>query len=114
ARILKPKGMMLVLEAKGDKFLSRIFRLLTPSEKGLKDNTAEYLLALGAQCGDADIDYIEASFLMRAIGFYLGWPRAIGYLYLPAYLAAFLWEKIYETFTPKNKWAYMLMSVCRR
>ena len=110
---LKTDGVIIVFESNGRKLLNRIFQLIVPEERGMIDSTEEKLYELGSRYGIANIDYVEASFLIRAINYLLGWPGIFRYLFYPVYKAAFLWEVIYEKLAPKQKWTYMMMSIKR-
>lgn len=113
-RVLRPGGVVIVLESNGRTLLNRLFQRLYPAERGLRDSTQGSLVSLGAQLGDPEIEFVEASFLVRAIGFVVGWPAGVSNgLVRPLYAAAACWEKLVEWLAPQRTWTYMLMSLRR-
>jgi hypothetical protein len=113
-RVTRPGGMVIVLESNGRTLLNRLFQWLYPGERGLRDSTRTTLANLGRRLGNPTIEYVEASFLVRAIGFVVGWPKgAAAWLVRPLYRAAACWETLVERLTPQRRWTYMMMSVRR-
>ena len=111
-RVLRPKGVMIVLEASGRTLPNRIFRLLYPAERGMKDSTSSQLLALGRRFGRPTLEHVEASLALRAVGFVIGWPDGVlRWLAAPLYTAATGWEHVVECVVPKRRWAYMMMAL---
>ena len=113
-RVIKPEGVLIILESNGHAPLNQIFQLLYPAERGLRDSTSSKLLTLGRRLGKPTIEHVEASFLVRAIGFVIGWPEDLRrWLVRPLYLLACGWEKLVERLLPKHRWTYMMMSLRR-
>jgi len=111
-RVVKPDGVVIVLESNGRSLLNRIFQWLYPAERGLKDSTPSGLLALGNRLGKPTIEHVEASFLVRALGFMVGWREGTGgWLIRPLYGLARGWEKLMECLAPRHFWTYMMMSL---
>jgi SAM-dependent methyltransferase len=109
-RVLVPGGTVAILEAQGATLLNRLFQLLYPAERGLANSSPESLLRLGAGCSKASLDFVEASFVVRALGFVLAWegdsrwrlPRNI------CYFAGNALESILERLVPRRNWPMML------
>lgn len=113
-RVLKPNGVVVVIESDGRKLLNRIFQFLVPAEKGLKDSTPRKLRNLGEQFGEVNFSYPEATLIVRAVGYLFGWPNGIKRVLVRIiYIFALALEKLIETMVPKNSWAYMLMTIRR-
>jgi len=113
-RVLKSQGLIVIFESNGQKILSRLFRFFFPVERGMKESTPEKLKTLGEHFGSVKIEFVEGSFLLRALAFFIGWPRGIvKFLFSPLYCLAHAWEKIFEYFAPKRMWTYMMMSLRR-
>ena len=113
-RVLRQGGVVIVLESNGRTLLNRLFQLLYPAERGLRNSTWAELTAMGTRMGRATIEYVEASFLVRAIGFVVGWPEGPGaWLVRPLYAAARMWEAIVERLAPRSSWTYMMMCLRR-
>lgn len=113
-RVLRPGGVVVVLESNGRTALNRLFQWLYPAERGLRDSTWSNLMALGNGMGHASIEHVEASFLVRAIGFVLGWPEGWrAWLVRPVYQAAEIWESLVKRCAPRRSWTYMMMCVRR-
>lgn len=111
-RVLKPNGVILILESNGRSLLSRIFQWIVPAERGMIDSTSENLLSLGSKFGATQIEYVEASFLIRALGYILGWPGGIKqYLFYPVYLFVWALEIFFECLTPQHKYMYMMTKI---
>jgi len=111
-RVVKPGGVLVVVEPNGRRLLNRVFRWLYAAERGSADTTPEQLLALGQRHGQARIEYIEATLLVRAVGFVLGWPPDRRQALLrPLYALASIWEKLIEAVIPRRRWAYLMMLV---
>lgn len=114
-RVVKPGGKVVILEANGRTFLNRLFQLLFPGERGMKDSHPESLLALGRQFGETDLEFMEGSMFLRATSFHLGWPTGwTKHLLKPLYFSAYLWEKLIERLLPQTRWSYMMVTVKRR
>jgi ubiquinone/menaquinone biosynthesis C-methylase UbiE len=113
-RVLRPGGVVIVLESDGHTVLNRLFQWLYPAERGLRDSTRSTLMALGCGLGSPSIEFVEASFLVRAVGFVVGWPRGLAnWLVRPLYAGAICWERLVEWFAPRRTWTYMMMSLRR-
>lgn len=113
-RVLRPGGVLVVLESNGRAILNRLFRLLYPVERGSKDSTPETLMALGHRHGRVRLEFVEASFLVRAVAFAMGSPSGLGGRTLkPLYLTALLWERLVERVLPHRRWIYMMLAINR-
>lgn len=111
-RVLKRDGVVIVFESNGGTLLNRVFRWLHPAERGMRDSTFSRLLALGSRLGKPSIQYVEASFLLRALGFVFGWPEGRGrWLIRPFYVFAGIWERLVERVVPTRRWSYMMMTL---
>jgi ubiquinone/menaquinone biosynthesis C-methylase UbiE len=111
-RVVKPQGVVVIIEANGRTLLNRLFQRLYPAERGLRDSTRPKLAALVEGLGCQKIESVEASFLVRAIGFVIGWPAGAGKLLVwPVYAVARCWEVLVERLVPEPAWTYMMMSV---
>ena len=109
-RLVRPGGSVLVFESDGRTLLNRLFRFCFPVEKGMRDSTPLKLIGLGKRFGDARLDWVEASFVVRAIGFFLGWPKGIArYAVAPVYALGAVWELVMAWLLPKRAWCYMLL-----
>jgi ubiquinone/menaquinone biosynthesis C-methylase UbiE len=113
-RVLRPGGVLVVLESNGRAILSRIFRLFYPVERGMRDSTPETLMALGKRHGPVRLEFVEASFLVRAVAFTIGWPAGSRRGVLKyVYRAAVQWERVVERLLPPRRWIYMLLAIER-
>lgn len=113
-RVLKSKGVLVIFESNGKTILNRIFQFFTPAERGMKDSTVDTLTTLGKRHGEFIFEYIEASFLIRGVGYFLGWTDGvIKYFIYPLYFIAFVWEKFVERFSPKRFWSYFMMTIIK-
>jgi SAM-dependent methyltransferase len=111
-RSVRKGGTILVLESNGNKFLNRIFRIVYPVEHGMKHSTPNKLKSLMRRHGDVEMHFMEASILVRALGFCLGWPaNALRFVFGPAYAVAEMWEKACRKTTPKQSWTYMMFTL---
>jgi ubiquinone/menaquinone biosynthesis C-methylase UbiE len=114
-RVLKPNGVVVVIESDGRKLLNRVFQFLVPAERGLKDSTPDKLKTLGEKFGDVKISYTEPTLIVRAVGYLFGWPDGNRQNVIRMiYAIALAWEKLVEMLVPKNSWAYMLISIHRK
>jgi hypothetical protein len=87
--------------------------MLFPAERGMRFSRPSLLLELASPFGLATLDYVEPSFLIRAIAFFLGWPDD-GFpqrVVFGCYAVAQLWERFVEKMFPRNRWTYMMMIV---
>jgi ubiquinone/menaquinone biosynthesis C-methylase UbiE len=111
-RVLKPHGRVLLLESNGNTILNRIFRILYPVERGMKNSTPEKIMSLCSSHGVTRVIPLEPSFLIRAVAFVIGWPEGmLRYVYYPLYAVAVIWERIWEFFAPKSAWTYSMYSM---
>ena len=111
-RVLKQKGVLVVFENRGNTMLNCLYQLFYPAERGMKNSSLQELARLGTFFGEITLEYIEASFLIRALGFLFGWPKApFRYIIFPLYVLALLWEKLFELFAPKSMWTYMMLTI---
>ena len=111
-RTLKPGGKIIIFESCGRTALNRIFMALNPVEAGMMDSTPDSMRALGARYKDSRFDFAEASFLLRAVAYFLGWPSGpLRYPALAAYYAIRAWEGLWERLAPKSAWVYMQLVI---
>ena len=113
-RVLRPGGVLAILETDGRHPLNRIFRLLVPVERGMANSTPLQLRALLAPHGPCRLDHVEPSLGLRAVGFVLGWPSGFGRL--PArliYGAVWSWERLMAAAWPRTLWPGMLLTVAK-
>ena len=113
-RVLRPGGRLVVFESSGRKLLNRVFRLLQPAERGSANSTPASLAALAERHGGGTLSFVECSFLIRALGFVVGWPgRLTRILAAPLYGLAWLWERACEALLPRNCWTYMMLELVK-
>lgn len=113
-RVVSQEGVLIVVESNGRTFLNRVLQWLCPAERGLKDSTRPRLLALGNSLGKPTIEHVEASFLVRGLGFVVGWPDHVArWLIWPAYALAYACERVVEWVAPRHSWSYMMMFIRR-
>lgn len=112
-RVLKPQGILAVCESRGRAPLSLIFQALYPAERGLWHSTPETLLGLAGPYGRGSLDFMEASFCVRAAAFFLGWPRGAVTKKMCSlvYGACDFLERILTRVVPRRLWTYMLLAV---
>lgn len=112
-RVLKPGGTLIILESNGKTLLNRIFQILYPVERGMRNSSPESLEALlrSYQC-EHEMHFVECSFLIRAVGFVVGWPR-MSWIVQPVYAVAFVAEKMLEAAMPISRWNYCFMVVSK-
>jgi SAM-dependent methyltransferase len=109
-RVLKRTGVFVVLEGNGGAILNRCYAALYPAERGMKDSTPASLQALCGRHGTVRIQFVECSFLVRALGFILGWRRGLAGAFLSVvYVAASVWERAAAALLPKRRWTYMMI-----
>lgn len=112
ARVLSPSGKILVFESNGRTFLSLIFELFFPAERGMFDSTKRNLLSMAKRHGQSELYHVEASFLVRAFGFFLGAPiGSLAKVKSLIYSCAGVWEKLVEKVIPRSMWSYMMVVV---
>lgn len=113
-RVLKSGGQVVVCESDGEAFLSRIFQRVSPVEAGMINSTPEKLLKLGRMFGESSLSVVEVSFMVRAFGYYLGWPDGwMRVLFTPAYMLARGWERILELLLPKGSGIYLMLRILK-
>jgi SAM-dependent methyltransferase len=109
-RVLKRGGCLVIVESDGRTLLNRTFQYFLPVERGMRNSTPDTLLALGRAFGQPQLDYLEASFAVRAVGFFLGWPGGVfKWVVIPIYGLASLWEKTMAALLPRKYWPYLIM-----
>lgn len=112
-RVLKPGGVAAVFESRGKAPLNLLFQLFYPVERGLRHSSPETLHVLGQKHGQARLEFVECSFLVRALAFLLGWPERG----LPRRLAWGIYtlangiEWLLRLLLPKKYWIYMLLVI---
>lgn len=113
-RVLRPGGAVIVMESNGKAFLNRVFQILFPAERGMKDSTRGKLMALGKKFGETEMEFVEVSFLVRAVAFVFGWPSGMFRYFVGAVCAlALAWEKVVARLKPKTAWTYMMLCIRR-
>ena len=113
-RVVRPGGRVVVVEADGRKPLNWLFSRLVPREEGLRRSSPEQLMHLCSEFGHAQLEYLEASFLVRAIGSVIGWPKLWGVgIAGPIYGAARIWEKLIEVSVPRQRWTYLMITLLK-
>jgi len=111
-RVAKTDGTVVFFEASGKTVLNRIFMFLFPIERGMRDSSVESLQALGLRHGKAVVKPIEASMIIRALGFVFGPPGKFPRNLLhPLYRMALVWERLMALFAPKHYWAYLMLTL---
>lgn len=111
-RVLKPGGRIVIFESHGRRMLSRLFMLVNPVERGMRNSTPEQLQAMGRRLGPTRLQYVEGSFALRALGFFLGWPE--GWRRVPTrlvYLMGAVWEKVHALLLPTEAGMYMMLDI---
>jgi len=109
-RVAKPTARVLFFESDGSKLLNRLFRFFLPAERGNINSTPEKMLSLLSNYGKVELINIEASFAVRALGFFLGWSSN-GFkhkLIISFYTIASIWEKILICLIPEKNYLYKL------
>jgi hypothetical protein len=92
--------------------INLVFSTLYPVERGMRDSTPKSLERLLGQYGTAELSFLEASSLVRALGFVIGWPTGPRHaLATTAFRAATLWETTVGWLLPRRRWVYMLAEV---
>lgn len=108
-RILRSGGKIIVLESNGRTFLNGIFQLLFPVERKMRFSTPARLLPAFRSFFQVNIEFVEASFLLRALSFVLGWRDGFERLVLsPLYFLAEMWEWAARQAYPRDQWTYMM------
>ncbi len=111
-RVLREGGALVIFEVDGRAFFSRVHGIFNKAERGLKDSTPSALLNLCRGHGTLHMEYVEAGFLVRALGFFLGWPGGgLKSVVRPIYGVAAICERTLERVLPKRKWGYMMLVV---
>ena len=113
-RVVRPGGAVAVLESRGKTPLNLIFQMLFPAERGMRHSDPQSLIRLGTAFGHTCLDFLECSFLIRALGFVLGWPEKWGvsqYLANLVYTLGDAWERLLASLLSLRQWTYMLMTV---
>lgn len=113
-RVLRPSGKVLIIESNGHTLLNRIFRLVNAAERGMKNSDPKKIEAMFSRYGDVSVSFIEASFLMRAVAYFLGWPQgAKRQVVRLVYVLVGMWESLVEHFQPTRRWTYMFVALER-
>ncbi len=108
-RVARADGVVVVFESHPRTAFNLIFQAIFPAERGMSDSTPAKVLAQCSRHGPTEFDFVEASFLIRALAFFLGHPgsglkgRAISAIYS----AALLWDRLVSRLVPKRHWVYM-------
>ncbi|CAA7612147.1 class I SAM-dependent methyltransferase [Magnetospirillum sp. UT-4] len=113
ARVTRPGGTVVVIESHGRRLLGRLFQWLVPAERGGRDSVPEALLRLAAEVGVGRLEWLEASFLTRALAFFIGWPRRSWARTAATllYRAAEVWERAVARLRRQDGWTYMMVVV---
>ncbi len=114
-RVTRPGGRIVVLEGRGDALLNRIFQRLYPVERGMAASTPANLLGLGRKLtAAASLEFVEASYLLRAVGFVAGWPEGrMRYIFRPLYRLAFWWDRLAAAWLPRRRWTLMMLTLVK-
>jgi len=78
----------------------------------MRNSTPEQLQAMARRLGPTKLQYVEGSFVLRALGFFLGWPE--GWMQVPArliYLMGSAWEKAHALVLPPEAGMYMMIDI---
>ena len=111
-RVVKPGGVAIIFESHGRTALNRIFQIVNPAEAGMMDSTPITIRALGQKRAQSEFEFVEASFLLRAAAYFLGWPSGPArYLALAVYYAIWSWEAVWERLAPESMWVYMMLAL---
>jgi ubiquinone/menaquinone biosynthesis C-methylase UbiE len=113
-RVLRTPGTLIVLEGDGRTMMNRLFGMLYPVERGMKDSTGATIRSLLSRYGQTSLHFVEPSSAVRAAGFLLGWPTGVGRI--PAFalcFAASCWEAVAARLWRRSRWVYMLATVRR-
>lgn len=112
-RVLRQGGVVVILESDGRRFLNRVFRALLSVERGMRYAQPSRLLELARSFAPAELEYVEASFLIRASAFFLGWHKQgiLRRMVSVFYTFAKLWERSIESLLPKSRWTYMMITI---
>lgn len=107
---VRPGGRLVVVEGNVKKLTNMIFCLLVPAERGMKNSTPEKFSAMCRDLGATRIEFIEPFFLIRAINYFLGWPKpGVGrFLARLVYGAARGLENLFAPLAGKRNTAYMM------
>ena len=113
ARVTRPGGTIVVIESDGRRFLGRLFQLLIPAERGGRASVPDSLLQLAAPFGPARLERVEASFLTRALAYFIGWPAGRWTRKAAAglYRSTEMWATVVARFVPRSRWIYMMMVI---
>ncbi|RJR44085.1 MAG: class I SAM-dependent methyltransferase [Deltaproteobacteria bacterium] len=114
-RVARPGGRIIVLEGRGDALLNRIFQRLHPVERGMAESTPANLLSLGERfTPGASLEFVEASYLLRAVGFVMGWPEGrMGRIVRPLYRLASWWDLMCAAWLPRRRWTLMMLTLVK-
>ena len=112
-RVAKPGAWLAIFEARGSCPLNRLFQLLYPAERGLKNSSAPSLEALGRELGEPEISFVSPTLVLPAAGFILGWPRSpvLRGLFAVAYGGAWALDRTLQRISPMSRWPYMLLTL---
>lgn len=110
-RVTRSGGMTAIIEGNGGTFLNQFFAMLFPAERGMRYSKPEFLLAECNSWGEARLQFMEASQLVRAIGFLFGWPQGLQSLLWPIYYFADLIERFVYRIVPRQWWAYYIITI---
>lgn len=111
-RVCQKRGYIYIIEGNGAKLTSRVFSLVTPNEKGVRNSTQEKLVNLinGLQIDNFDITTKEPFSLFRFFLHYRYGIKSLGKLKCIRRILD-LAEKIAERIICKSKWAYIVAIV---
>lgn len=114
-RVTRSGGKVIVLEGRGSTLLNRIFQWLYPAERGMAQSTPARLLELGRPLAPAaSLEFVEASYLLRALGFVAGWPEGKMRLVVRAlYFLASLWDRLAAAWLPPRRWTLMMLTLVK-
>jgi len=111
-RVLKTGGSIVIFESDGRTPLNRLFQFFFPAEKGLANSNPNSLRSLGIQFGAFSLRCVEGSFLLRGLGFCLGWRKGyLSPLFFFLYALGWHWELFVEMFLPKRWGTYWMLTI---
>lgn len=106
----RPGGLLVVIEGNVRKIVNRVFSILVRAERGMRNSTPEKFQRLCRRHGATDFAFVEPFFFVRAVNYFLGWPRsATGRALLrPAYGFVAMIERVLAPLCPRENTSYMV------
>jgi SAM-dependent methyltransferase len=108
--MVRPGGLLVVFEGNGTKMINRLFSLLIRAERGMRNSTPESFTRMCRSLGATRFAFVEPFFFVRAMNYFLGWPRAGVPRMLAAstYMAAMLLERVLAPLCSEQGTSYMI------